>query len=106
MTVNTSPAPEPARIHEQPTAARSVAEATSPPLTAADLVPETAALRFRANQTHQNAIGLDRMVNELSVRERAAEYEQLSTSSLLDSLARQSGLSWTAIARLVGVSIP
>lgn len=106
MTVNTARTTEPRRLHDEPTAAGSVSEATTPPLTAADLVPETADLRFRAGRTHQHAIGLDRLVNEMSVRERAAQYEQLSTTSLLDALARQWGLSWTSIGRLVGVSVP
>jgi hypothetical protein len=106
MTVNTSPAPSFPSREDQPTAAHSVVETPPPALTAADLLPRTWELRWNAGRHHQEAIGLDRLVNEMTVLERAAQYEHLSTTTLLDELSTRWGLSWTNISRLVGVSVP
>lgn len=98
MTTTTSPTLEPREpLHDEPTAQGST---TIEPLTLryAALRDESHDLARRVDDGHRNARRLDFDKAVMATAKRAPR-------DLLDVLAIDRGLSWAAIARLVGVSV-
>lgn len=89
---------------DQLTAGNVVSGLPQPPTTA-ELIPQVSALRYRSEHTHERVVNLDRAVLALSLDERQATRLALSAGRLLEDLAR-AGMSWSSIARIVGVTIP
>jgi hypothetical protein len=88
-----------------PTAAGTVHEPALPPATAGELIPVVASLRYRSDLVHTDAIQLNRDVYTLHLSERTASRERQAVRTLLDDITA-SGLSWTLVARILGVSVP
>jgi hypothetical protein len=78
----------------------------APDQTTTTLLRDTARLRYRTHHLGEDASTLHRRATILVVRESSREYAKKSVSSLLDILSNGYGLAWSAIAQLVGVSIP
>lgn len=90
---------------EQATAASTTTLRTpdAPATTYASLVRDTGQLRDRAQLTQADIVELHQTSQLGLLDERAAIVALQDTSDLLEALASE-GLSWTTIARLVGVS--
>src|SRR5262245_59725114 len=78
-------------------------EPTLPP-TFAPLVKRTALLRDRVQLTQSDVLELQRSVQITDLDERASRVAVQEPGDLLDALATEFGLSWTTIARMVGVT--
>lgn len=90
---------------ERPTAANSVPEATAPPATAEQLIPQVSALRYRADIVNSDVASLGRDVFQLNLDERTSARERESVQSLLQLLTER-GLSWSMVSRVIDVSVP
>jgi hypothetical protein len=72
--------------------------------TFAPLVKRTALLRDRVQLTQSDVLELHRSVQISDLDERASRVAVQEPGDLLDALAAEFGLSWTTIARMVGVT--
>lgn len=91
---------------DRPTAAETATPLAPPPATAGQqLIPRVSMLRYQVNDVHSGVATLGREVYALNLRERSADQERKSISSLLDAVARM-GIGWAVLARLLNVSTP
>ncbi len=72
---------------------------------AAQLIPVASYLRYRARDLHSDVSSLSRDVFMAALNERGVALQRQSVRSLLDLLV-DSGLGWSTMSRLLGVSIP
>jgi hypothetical protein len=96
----------------EPTAAGTVKAPTLPPETAGDLIPVVSNLRYATDLVHAKSVEvqaqsveLGRKAYSLHLAERTATRERQAVKSLLDDIAA-TGLSWTLMSRIFGVSVP
>jgi len=88
-----------------PTAAGTVSEPALPPATAGELIPGVASLRYKTDLVHTGVVQLNREVYTLHLSERTADRERQGVQSLLEDITA-SGLPWTLMSRILGVSVP
>ena len=88
-----------------PTPAGNVAEQALPRPTASELIPKVSSLRMRSDSLNTNVTELGTEVYLLNLAERTAKHERRGVRTMLETLA-VSGLSWTLMARILGVSVP
>ena len=102
MAVNARPqAPV---VADVPTAADTFPD-TPQPLATGAWLPQVSALRYRADLVNSDVAALGRDVFRMSLSERTARAALQGVQSLLTDLADR-GMSWTLLARALGVSIP
>lgn len=92
-----------------PTAAstKTIQEPQSPrPTLASSLVKEWAALRKNVGILGLSVVDGHRSALGLAVDELAARCARTESATLLEDLAENRGLSWTAISKMLGVTIP
>jgi hypothetical protein len=88
-----------------PTAADNVAEQVLPRATAGELIPRVSSLRVRSDSLNTDVTELGREVYLLNLAERTVKQERQGVRTMLEALAGF-GLSWTLMARMLGVSVP
>jgi DNA-binding transcriptional regulator YiaG len=79
---------------------------TAPDQTTTTLLKNTANLRYKTHHLGKDASALHREATLLVLHGSASEHAKRGLESLLETLSNVYGLSWSAIARLVGVSVP
>lgn len=104
MAIETSQITTDAAV-ERPTAADTAAPPMPPLATTQHLIPQVSMLRYRANDVHADVSILGRSIYDLNLRERTAEKEKNSVTTLLTSVT-QAGVGWAALSRLLKVSVP
>jgi transcriptional regulator with XRE-family HTH domain len=91
-------------FYGEPTAASTVGGLPTAPTTA-ELIPQVSTLRYRSDLHLSDVRQLDALLFANLVREQANLFERYAMPTLLSTLAER-GLSWSSIAKIVGVSIP
>lgn len=90
---------------DRPTAASAVGSPRAPAATA-ELIPQVATLRYEADILRDETISLDRRVHAFDLELRTDDWQTRSVHSLLSAISERWGVGWSAIARMVGVSVP
>ena len=84
---------------------RRSSRAPAPHATAEALIPESSQLRYEVSDLHDETTRLSRAVYVAYLNERTTRCEQMKVQTLLQMLVA-TGLSWTTLARALGVSVP
>ena len=88
-----------------PTAAATVPQRQMPRGTAGDLIHVVSNLHYRSDLIHTDVTELGEQVYVRNLAERTAQQERRGVRTILEAITA-TGLSWTLVSRIVGVSIP